>query len=221
MVLEDISNIDDWDMHRLEDYWRDELIDDPFVVDKGTLKQYLGQDSILIIPDSVVEIGKDAFSHSYCFKSIWIPKSLTNIPENFYKLCSTKHIAVAEDNPRYYVENGCLIDRQTATLVLAYAGSFIPNDGSVNKIGPHAFSGRSDIASIVIPDAIQEIANDAFSCCYWLKEISIPVALENMIENIFGKQFVKKENKWIAQEKEIPSSNNPSSCRFPFPGLSF
>lgn len=203
VVLDETAKMNEEELCRVEEYLGGKIIDDYFAVNNGVLKYCLKADADLVIPDSVVEIEEDVFSYVRYFENVSIPESLINIPESFFKNCRTKCVTVAENNPRYYVENGCLIDRQSATLVWAYAGMVIPNDGSVSKIGSNAFCERYDLKSIIIPNSITEIANDAFGPHGVLKEVSMPDAFENMVEDIFGKDYVKKDDKWIS-EKRFP-----------------
>ncbi len=197
MVLDETSKMDEEEICRIEDYLGGKIIDNCFVINNGVLKCCFRPDVNLIIPDSVVEMEDDAFPYDWYFKNISIPKSLVNIPETFFERCRTNCITVAEENPKYYIKNGCLIDRQSKMLVWTSEGAVIPDDGSVNKIGPKAFWNRFDLESIVIPDSITEIANGAFLRCHWLKEISMPESFENMAEEIIGTALIKNGDKWI------------------------
>ncbi len=197
MVLDETSKMDEEEICRMEDYLGGEIIDNYFVVNNGVLKYCFRFDVDLIIPDSVVGIEDDAFPGYWHYKNISIPESLINIPETFFENCSTNCITVAGENPKYYIKNGCLIDRQSEMLVWTSEGAVIPDDGSVSKIGPKAFWYRYDLQSVVIPDSITEIANGAFSHCHCLKEISMPERFENMAEEIFGTALVKNGEKWI------------------------
>ena len=83
-----------------------------------------------------------------------------------------KEINVAEDNPKYYTKDGCLIDKETGTLVWAYATNTIPCDNTIHKIGPQAFYGRKDLERIEIPDNIAEVGSYAFSHCSNLQTVT-------------------------------------------------
>ena len=103
---------------------------------------------------------------------------------------------MAQDNPKYYSKDGLLIDRETQTLVWAYAGNTIPSDGSVKRIGTNAFCGRTDVRAITIPDVVSAIDDEAFRCCYYLKEVKIPDAFVGDAQRIFGASLVKDGDKY-------------------------
>jgi hypothetical protein len=87
---------------------------------------------------------------------------------------SLSSITVREGNPKYHSSGNCLIETSTKTLVLGCKTSVIPADGSVTIIGSLAFYRCSGLESIVIPNCIIEIDNDAFSGCTSLTSIVIP-----------------------------------------------
>ena len=80
---------------------------------------------------------------------------------------------VEEGNPVYHSAGNCLIETQSKTLLFGCSNSIIPDDGSVTSIGSMAFSGRSGLESIVIPDSVTSIGGDAFSGCSGLESIVI------------------------------------------------
>jgi hypothetical protein len=95
------------------------------------------------------------------------------------------HIEVDEANPKYYSKDGCLIDKETDTLVWCYSGNVIPNDISIKKIGPNAFMNREDLNNIVIPVGVEELEDGAFENCINLEKIIIPDSVINIGRNAF------------------------------------
>lgn len=118
----------------------------------------IGDDAELIIPDGVTEIGYHPFISTHDFDSVSIPKTLVKIPWNTFKQCKAKSINVDKDNPKYYSTDGCLIDKETGTLVWAFATTSIPNDNTIKIIASYAFAMREDLESIVLHDSIQTIS---------------------------------------------------------------
>jgi hypothetical protein len=135
-------------------------------------------DAAYNIPDSVTEIGMDAFSECSRLSSITIPKSVTEIGSHAFSGCSgLSSITVDELNTRYSGINGVLFSKDGTTLVCYPAGKIdaaynIPN--SVTAIGNEAFSGCSGLSSITIPNSVTEIGFGAFEYCRGLSSISIP-----------------------------------------------
>ena len=196
LVLDETTKMNYEDIQKAAYYLGGEIVDNCFVVNNGVLTHWLCPEFTLNIPDSVVEIGGDMLSACWDIQHLSIPESLTNIPEQFFENCSPQEITVAEGNPRYYTQNGCLIDRYTSTLVRAYDGTSIPDDGSVKRICANAFNSWFPNSRIVIPDSVTEIESGAFGACYWLKELSMPETFDDRVEDIFGCKMVKAGGVW-------------------------
>jgi hypothetical protein len=173
VVLDETSKIDLGNLHGLYDYLDAEMIGCHFIVKDGVLKKYLGESSNLIIPEGVVEIDYNPFVSVRDFDLILIPKTLVNIPKHIFTECTTKSIHVDKDHPKYYSKDGCLIDKETNTLVWAFAATSIPNDNSIKEIGRRAFAKRKDIEKIEIPDSITKIGWEAFYGCDKLTSVVI------------------------------------------------
>ena len=210
VVLDKISKFDSWDFYRVGDYLGGEIMNDHYVVNNGVLKQCVGVIYDLMIPNAVINIDESAFCDYQCFESILIPEGLVDIPDSFFKHCSAKSISVADGNPQYYVESGCLIDRYAATLVLGSSSCIIPGDGTVTKLGANAFTNCIGIERIMIPETVTEIESGAFRGCYWLDEVIMPDTFADRLEDIFGEKFVKEGGCW----KRVRENNVNPNCPF-------
>jgi hypothetical protein len=196
LVLDETTKMNSEDIQKAAYYLGGEIVDNYFVVNSGVLTHWLRPESTLDIPNSIVEIGGDMLSAYLEVQHLSIPASLTNIPEQFFENCSPQQITVAEGNPRYYTQNGCLIDRYTSTLVRVYDGTSIPDDGSVKRICANAFNNRYINGIIVIPDSVTEIESGAFRDSYWLDEVIMPDIFADSAMDIFGRNVVKEDGKW-------------------------
>ena len=186
VVLAEENYLDNWDLESLSKFGVENTLGSHFEIKDGVLLRYIGKDRDVVIPDGVIEIGADSFKGCLEFNTITLPKTLERISCIGREGCHTKHLEVATGNPKYYIQDGCLIDREGKELVWAYSGSNIPDDGSVLRIGRKAFCWRSDISRIVIPDAIIEIGDNAFCNCNALQEIVISDFWANDAKRIFG-----------------------------------
>jgi hypothetical protein len=104
-------------------------------------------------------------------------------------------INISQDNPYYYVEGNCLINRATKMVVLGCGNSVIPSDGSVTGIAENAFRGCRDIQRITygeenqptksinpddslvtlnIPKTITYLGIRAFWDCTGLIDVTLP-----------------------------------------------
>ena len=168
------------DYLELSHYVDEDKLGSYFEIQDGVLHSYIGNDTELIIPEGVVKLGWEMFFKRMKFESITIPSTLIEIPYTVFEDCQTKRINVAATNPKYYTKDGCLIDKETGTLVWGYAGTTIPCDNSIRKIGSSAFLNRIDLENIVIPDNITEIGTYAFGCCGHIKYALISDAVNEI-----------------------------------------
>lgn len=185
MVLDETTEFESWDYRRLADFVDEDTLGSHLIIKDGILKRYFGSDKNLVIPESVTEISLDHFSDQQQFESITIPKALTNFRSNIPEYWKVNRIEVDEANPKYYSKDGCLIDKETDTLVWCYSGNVIPNDISIKKIGTNAFMNREDIKSILIPNGVEEIECGAFQECINLEEIIIPESVIKIGQSAF------------------------------------
>ena len=127
------------------------------------------------IPNSVTEIGEDAFSYRSGLTSINIPKSVTSIGVGAFSFCSgLTSIIVDPENPVFDSRNNCnaIIETSTNSLISGCKNTTIPD--SVTEIGEDAFSYRSGLTSINIPNSVIEIGLGAFEGCSGLTSVTIP-----------------------------------------------
>lgn len=123
----------------------------------------------------VKEINSFAFSQTK-ITSLSISKSIDTIG---FKCLGEDHIVeklhVDENNPYFYSEGNCIIEKSTSTLILGCNGSIIPNGVSIIGIG--AFAGSNLLTNIEIPSGVSHIQKDAFYCCKNLKTIDLSEGL--------------------------------------------
>ena len=200
VVLEEDDVIDNGDLHSLYRFLDEKMDLSHFEIESGVLSNYCGDDVDLVIPEGVTEIKIDALRGAGNFNCVVIPSTVTKIPCNF---CNTEYLEVDKDNPKYYIQDGCLIDREEKKLVWAYSGNTIPDDGSVVKIGSRAFEWRCDLSRIVIPDVVDEIGDGAFSHCYNLNEIIFPIDFLDDAERVFGCKLVRDGEKWTLDPNRL------------------
>lgn len=156
----------------------------------------------IVISEGIKEI---TIRFDYCrdIKNIYIPASVIHIQEGTFNCRATmgghgftksnviEKIVVAEENPYYYVDGNCLIDRRSKEIILGCNSSVIPNDGSVKSIGYAAFANCHSIETIIIPKSIIELEYSAFDNCDNLKRVYITssISKDKKIVN-FDEEFV-------------------------------
>ena len=140
---------------------------------------------VAIVGDT--QVKKYAFYKCDYLTNIKLGESISNIEEmSFYECSGLENISIDEENEKYSNINNCIIDIKTQTLIMGCKNSVIPNDGSVIRIGDGAFSGYTNIESIVIPNKIVSIGDYAFCDCVGLVSILIPNSVRHMGASVFS-----------------------------------
>lgn len=125
------------------------------------------------IPPKLRTLGAWAFRHSWL--SISIPDTLIEISKYAFAECKLDgNINVDQNNPNYDSREGCnaVIETKTDTLIRGSEKTIIPD--SIRIIGEYSFSDLQYLPSIVIPEGVVRIEDNAFKNCYRLREIDIP-----------------------------------------------
>ena len=141
----------------------------------------------VVIPEGVSSVERIS---SFSVLDITLPSTVTSIGQF---LAEVHNISISPNNDVYYVENKCLIDRDTKTLVVGCCDSVIPSDGSVTAIADGAFSHRKEITAVVgenyegaLPEGGYKLAIPAvvttlgsfFENCSALEVVEIPLGAE-------------------------------------------
>ena len=129
----------------------------------------------IIIPNGVTTIGVFAFGECSSLKSITIPKSVTNIGIAAFAFCSSlTNMTVEVGNTIYDSRNNCnaIIETATNTLVVGCQSTVIPN--SITSIGEYAFLYCDSLKSISIPHSVTALGGEAFAGCHSLTSLTIP-----------------------------------------------
>ncbi len=149
-----------------------------FVIIKGVLTKYTGNDADVVIPDGITEIGERAFDRRDRLISVTIPESVTKIGENAFSGCSGLTSVTIPDSVTsigWSAFDGC----SSLTSVT------IP--GSVTEIDRSAFWGCSSLTSVTIPDGVTKIGSRAFENCGSLTSITIPESITIIYDYAFGR----------------------------------
>ena len=117
-------------------------------VDCGAIADYPNLTEIAI-SDTVVSIAEGAFS---CLPSLDV-------------------ISVDENNPAYYSEGNCLIERASGKVILGANSSVLP-EGAVS-LADGALNGYPGLESLDIPATLTEIGADAVRNCTGLCSITV------------------------------------------------
>ena len=211
VVLDEESEMNSIDYYLLSHSVDAETLGNHFEIVDGVLFKCFSRKENIVIPEGVTKIANCAFEYCRPFKSVVLPSTVTKIPCAF---CNTEQLEIAKDNPKYYIQDGCLIDKEEKELVWAFAGSTIPDDGSVVKIGSDAFRHRYDLSKIVVPDVITEI------CAYPYDNESITTQVLEIlrglvVENLGWEQYRHSEmTQWDSEYVVNPYDNQDNHLVF-------
>ncbi|OQB13341.1 MAG: hypothetical protein BWY15_01805 [Firmicutes bacterium ADurb.Bin193] len=141
-----------------------------FDPDTQTITEYLGDDSIVMIPKtidgvSVIAIGGGAFYRCISLTSVTIPDSVIRIEDWAFEDCSNL-ISVTIPNSVTYIGDGAFYRCESLTSVT------IPD--SVTYIGYSVFYNCISLTSVTMPNSIDSINDNTFEECINLTSISIP-----------------------------------------------
>lgn len=128
----------------------------------------------ITLPEGLVQIAGTAFLWSK-LTSIHIPSTVTHIDAGAFVYCwDMESITVSSQNPVYRVNQNCLIEVPTSTLIKPCDPFDLPHDGSILRIGDYAFyeyyNDSDDPRAIILPDSVTHIGRGAFDLCF------VPVA---------------------------------------------
>lgn len=139
----------------------------------------------ILIPDSITSVAYWAFAYCTNVNNIEIGKGLTKFDNCVFRGCtSVERLIISEENPNYYSENNCIIQKSNITIVLGCKNSTIPSN--VTIIGESSFESCTDLNKISIPVGITKIEAYAFSNCSNLEEINLPETLKSIGGYVFN-----------------------------------
>ncbi len=140
------------------------------------------------IPSSVSSIGVEAFDNCPSLTSVLIPSSVSSIGLAAFTFCTgCTNFSVVSSNSYYASVGGVLFNKATTTLIQYPSGRTslnyaIPN--SVTNIGDWAF-GAAALMSVTLPNQVYSIGDDAFYGSMLTGSLTIPNSVSNIGANAF------------------------------------
>ena len=133
----------------------------------------------LKLPKELKQIDDYAFGK--CNGRFDLPVNIEKIGK---KVFSDGAILNIFDGDHYFVQNECLIEKSTKTIVSGNIRSSIPINDKVLCIGEGAFMA-SELTSISIPHNIVSVNDDAFFNCVNLQKINISTGVKSIGSQCF------------------------------------
>ena len=144
------------------------------------------------LPDTLRRIGDSAFNGCSSLAKLMILSSVTRIGEGaFYACGGLMSIVVDTNNVVYDSRNNCnaIIETRTGRLVAGCANTVIPD--SVTCIGEGAFADCYGLTSMLIPDTIESIGAYAFKACSGMTSVNIPPTLTLLYPHQLHSELVR------------------------------
>lgn len=134
-----------------------------FLQNGSTLEKYIGNDTSVIIPDFITEIGVSAFSKCSFLQTITIPHSVTKIADLAFSDCTALQSFTIPNSVTklgMFVFSGCS-SLQSVTL-----------SNSVTTLETYTFGSCSSLKSVTIPSSVVELKSAVFNNCTSLQSVT-------------------------------------------------
>lgn len=136
----------------------------------------------VIIPDTVKEIGNEAF-FGCNITSIVVPKTIEKIGKAIFELCDKlTNISVVSDSPYFSSDSqGCIYNKEKSELICGNpTASNIKLPATLVQIDECAFSNYSKLIEVEIPDGVKIIGEGAFMGCDMMENLVLPSSVERI-----------------------------------------
>ena len=143
----------------------------------------------IVVPDSVKSIDARAFACCKNLKELYLGSGVSDIgherngfknKSNIVDINASVNIEISAANPVFHSDNNCIVETKKKVLVFGTNSGYIPDDGSVSRIGESAFYHCSQLENVKLPDCIKYIDMNAFCGCRSISRISIPESVKEI-----------------------------------------
>ena len=181
----------------------------------------------ITLPESLVSIGKNAFSACKALESITIPKNVSEVGGGAFANCSSLVTAeilgpVKELTGTTGVFLGCAALKNVTlpdTLTNIGTGTFngctslerIDLPAGLAEIGREAFNGCESLKEAIIPSGVTEIPDYAFTGCLALEKVELPEGITSIGEYAFDLTAENDSGDYVNENPKLESINIPST----------
>lgn len=129
----------------------------------------------------VSKIGDRVFcNYKYFLTSVQIPDTVTEIGSNaFYNCTSLKSVTIQDNKP------SCVKKIGRQTFMFCSEFTYISILDSVTEIGSEAFHQCEKLDTVTIPEGVTSVADGMFSYCYSLHTVTLPDSVTAIEERAF------------------------------------
>lgn len=128
------------------------------------------------IPASVTKIGDEAFARCISLESVYIPQSVEKLGKNPFVDVDAK--AVKNQSPAFVIDAKLLYDAERTRLISCLTdAAMVILHKAVRTIGSLAFTRRTKLKKVQLPDGLERIGRDAFCDCDSLEDVVVPASV--------------------------------------------
>ena len=171
-----------------------------FTIKKGRLKQYLGSDEYIVIPEGVTKTCMHSFSYNEHIKKVVFPSTIEIIDNSSFSGCNMLEEVEFAGGGMNLKEIGfgafrnCTnlkkFDLPNKSIVMGqsvFEGCpLLESEDQFNTVGSTLVLCKSDQETITVPEGIKNIGNRAFSGCSNVKKVVLPEGIEVIGEHAFS-----------------------------------
>lgn len=162
-------------------------IPDGVIIENGVLKKWpcdkIPDDGKVVIPNTVTEIGENAFRECNELTAVEIPNSVIIIKANAFFSCKGL-TTVSIPSSVETIEKGAFQYCSALTSVIIANG--------VKKIDDYAFSGCSNISKVVIPNSVKYMGTRVFLDCASLVTVKLSENILSIPHSTFNRCYSLK-----------------------------
>lgn len=183
--------------------------DSDFVIEDGVLEKYQGNEPVVIIPDTVKEIGYGAFKTNKTVLKVIMPDSVEKMDKAVFDGCenlmeirfshSLKEIPAHTCSNCFALEKVIIPEGVTTIGDGAFNSGDIPMSYSETKfpetlksIEMDAFSNNDSVTKISLPDGLESIGTYAFAKNTSLVKVSFGDGITELSEGVFAGDTILK-----------------------------
>lgn len=177
--------------------------DSDFVIEDGVLKKYQGNEPVVIIPDTVKEIGYGAFKGNKTLLKVFMPDSVEKMENAVFNECenlmeirfshSLKEIPAHTCSNCFALEKVIIPEGVTNIGDGAFTSGNVPMSYSeikfpktLKSIEREAFSNNDSVTEISLPDGLESIGTYAFAVNTSLVKVSIGDGITELSDGVFS-----------------------------------
>ncbi|MBQ2755344.1 MAG: leucine-rich repeat domain-containing protein, partial [Oscillospiraceae bacterium] len=136
-----------------------------FVIRAGVLEKYKGADTVVSIPNTVVQIGDDAFRGCVCLEEVHIPEGVINIGFSAFRDCKSLRKVTFPNSLKKI--GGQAFEHCESLVELSFPDS-------LSQIEQNAFIACCNLIRVKMPNNHVSMCCGVFDHCHKLVDVDLP-----------------------------------------------